>query len=165
MPSRDFLVEIGTEELPPKALDNLAASLEQGIVKGLNREELNFTASYRYATPRRLAVLIHELQPQQADKTIERLGPAVSAAFTGQGVPTKAAQGFARSCGVAVEELDRSKSGGVEKLVFSLKESGRPVQDLLPRLVRDALEQLPVPKRMRWGNSVSYTHLTLPTKA
>lgn len=153
MPSRDFLVEIGTEELPPKALDNLAASLEQGIVKGLNREELNFTASYRYATPRRLAVLIHELQPQQADKTIERLGPAVSAAFTGQGAPTKAAQGFARSCGVAVEELDRSKSGGVEKLVFSLKESGRPVQDLLPRLVRDALEQLPVPKRMRWGNS------------
>ena len=153
MPSRDFLVEIGTEELPPKALDNLAASLEQGIVKGLNREELNFTASYRYATPRRLAVLIHELQPQQADKTIERLGPAVSAAFTGQGVPTKAAQGFARSCGVAVEELDRSKSGGVEKLVFSLKESGRPVQDLLPRLVRDALEQLPVPKRMRWGTS------------
>ena len=153
MPSRDFLVEIGTEELPPKALDNLAASLEQGIVKGLNREELNFTASYRYATPRRLAVLIHELQPQQADKTIERLGPAVSAAFTGQGVPTKAAQGFARSCGVAVEELDRSKSGGVEKQVFSLKESGRPVQDLLPRLVRDALEQLPVPKRMRWGNS------------
>ncbi|MEC9300010.1 MAG: glycine--tRNA ligase subunit beta [Pseudomonadota bacterium] len=153
MPSRDFLVEIGTEELPPKALDNLAASLEQGIVKGLNREELNFTASYRYATPRRLAVLIHELQPQQADKTIERLGPAVSAAFTGQGVPTKAAQGFARSCGVAVEELDRSKSGGVEKLVFSLKESGRPVQDFLPRLVRDALEQLPVPKRMRWGNS------------
>ena len=152
MPSRDFLVEIGTEELPPKALDNLAASLEQGIVKGLNREELNFTASYRYATPRRLAVLIHELQPQQADKTIERLGPAVSAAFTGQGAPTKAAQGFARSCGVAVEELDRSKSGDVEKLVFSLKESGRPVQDLLPRLVRDALEQLPVPKRMRWGN-------------
>ena len=153
MPSRDFLVEIGTEELPPKALDNLAASLEQGIVKGLNREELNFTAFYRYATPRRLAVLIHELQPQQADKTIERLGPAVSAAFTGQGAPTKAAQGFARSCGVAVEELDRSKSGDVEKLVFSLKESGRPVQDLLPRLVRDALEQLPVPKRMRWGNS------------
>ena len=153
MPSRDFLVEIGTEELPPKALDNLAASLEQGIVKGLNREELNFTVSYRYATPRRLAVLIHELQPQQADKTIERLGPAVSAAFTGQGVPTKAAQGFARSCGVAVEELDRSKSGDVEKLVFSLKESGRPVQDLLPRLVRDALEQLPVPKRMRWGTS------------
>ena len=153
MPSRDFLVEIGTEELPPKALDNLAASLEQGIVKGLNREELNFTASYRYATPRRLAVLIHELQPQQADKTIERLGPAVSAAFTGQGVPTKAAQGFARSCGVAVEELDRSKSGDVEKLVFSLKEPGRPVQDLLPKLVRDALEQLPVPKRMRWGNS------------
>ena len=153
MPSRDFLVEIGTEELPPKALDNLAASLEQGIVKGLNREELNFTASYRYATPRRLAVLIHELQPQQADKIIERLGPAVSAAFTGQGAPTKAAQGFARSCGVAVEELDRSKSGDVEKLVFSLKESGRPVQDLLPRLVRDALEQLPVPKRMRWGNS------------
>lgn len=153
MPSRDFLVEIGTEELPPKALDNLAASLEQGIVKGLNREELNFTASYRYATPRRLAVLIHELHPQQADKTIERLGPAVSAAFTGQGAPTKAAQGFARSCGVAVEELDRSKSGDVEKLVFSLKESGRPVQDLLPRLVRDALEQLPVPKRMRWGNS------------
>ena len=153
MPSRDFLVEIGTEELPPKALDNLAASLEQGIVKGLNREELNFTASYRYATPRRLAVLIHELQPQQADKTIERLGPAVSAAFTGQGVPTKAAKGFARSCGVAVEELDRSKSGDVEKLVFSLKESGRPVQDLLPRLVRDALEQLPVPKRMRWGTS------------
>ena len=153
MPSRDFLVEIGTEELPPKALDNLAASLEQRIVKGLNREELNFTASYRYATPRRLAVLIHELQPQQADKTIERLGPAVSAAFTGQGAPTKAAQGFARSCGVAVEELDRSKSGDVEKLVFSLKESGRPVQDLLPRLVRDALEQLPVPKRMRWGSS------------
>ena len=153
MPSRDFLVEIGTEELPPKALDNLAASLEQGIVKGLNREELNFTASYRYATPRRLAVLIHELQPQQADKTIERLGPAVSAAFTGQGAPTKAAQGFARSCGVAVEELDRSKSGDVEKLAFSLKEPGRPVQDLLPKLVRDALEQLPVPKRMRWGNS------------
>ena len=153
MPSRDFLVEIGTEELPPKALAGLAGSLEQSIVKGLNREELNFSACCHYATPRRLAVLIRELQPQQADKAIERLGPAVSAAFTQQGAPTKAAQGFARSCGVAVEELGRSKNGDIEKLAFSFKEPGSHIQELLPKLVRDALEQLPVPKRMRWGNS------------
>ena len=111
MSPRDFLVEIGTEELPPKALAGLSESLEHGIVKGLKGEQLNFSASQRYATPRRLAVLIRELQAQQLDRDIERLGPTISAAFDQQGKPTKAAQGFARSCGVAVSELDRQKVG------------------------------------------------------
>ena len=153
MSPRDFLVEIGTEELPPKALAGLSESLEHGIVKGLNREQLNFSASQRYATPRRLAVLIRELQAQQPDRDIDRLGPTISAAFDQQGKPTKAAQGFARSCGVAVNELDRSAKGGVEKLAFLSKEPGKPTQDLLPRLVQDAIAQLPIPKRMRWGPS------------
>jgi len=121
MSPRDFLVEIGTEELPPKALAGLSESLEHGIVKGLNGEQLNFSASQRYATPRRLAVLIRELQAQQPDRDIDRLGPTISAAFDQQGKPTKAAQGFARSCGVAVNELDRSAKGGVEKLATIYK--------------------------------------------
>ncbi|HJN97166.1 MAG TPA: glycine--tRNA ligase subunit beta, partial [Gammaproteobacteria bacterium] len=153
MSTRDFLFEIGTEELPPKALSSLSAALEQNITAGLQRATLEFDASRRYATPRRLAVMVNGLQDQQSDKSIERLGPAVKAAFDGEGNPTKAALGFARSCGVELADLGRLEKDGVEKLAFSSTEQGRPSTDLLPDIVRAALAQLPIPKQMRWGSS------------
>ncbi|MBT72070.1 MAG: glycine--tRNA ligase subunit beta [Gammaproteobacteria bacterium] len=153
MSTRDFLFEIGTEELPPKALSSLSAALEQNITAGLQRATLEFDASRRYATPRRLAVMVNGLQDQQSDKSIERLGPAVKEAFDGEGNPTKAALGFARSCGVELADLGRLEKDGVEKLAFSSTEQGRPSTDLLPDIVRAALAQLPIPKQMRWGSS------------
>ena len=153
MPNRDLLFELGTEELPPTALSALSKSLEQLIAAGLKREQLDFSGSRRYATPRRLAVLVSELPDQQADKNIDRLGPAIKAAFDSEGNPTKAALGFAKSCGVEVSELSRSRIDGTEKLAFSSIEPGKRTTELLPEIVRTALAQLPIPKRMRWGSS------------
>ena len=152
MSSRDFLVEIGTEELPPKALSNLSRSFEASVESGLQKENLSFTRISRFATPRRLAVLVSGLAEKQQDKNIERTGPAVSAAFDTEGKPTAAALGFAKSCGVDVESLEKTDKDGVEKLSFSTTESGKASQLLLPGIVEKALLQLPVPKRMRWGN-------------
>jgi glycyl-tRNA synthetase beta chain len=153
MSTRDFLFEIGTEELPPKALNSLSRALEQQISSGLKQAGLAFEASRRFATPRRLAVLVSQLRDQQADKLIDRLGPAIQAAFDGDGNPTQAAMGFAKSCGVDVAGLGRSEKGGIEKLAFSTTEQGRPTGELVPDIVRTALAQLPIPKRMRWGSS------------
>ncbi|MDA1370873.1 MAG: glycine--tRNA ligase subunit beta [Proteobacteria bacterium] len=153
MPDRDLLFELGTEELPPNALSALSKSLEQLITAGLKREQLDFSVSCRYATPRRLAVLVSALQDKQADKKIARLGPAVKAAFDSEGNPTRAALGFAKSCGVEVSELSRSEIDGTEKLAFSSIEAGKLTTELLPEIVSTALAQLPIPKRMRWGSS------------
>ncbi|HMZ09726.1 MAG TPA: glycine--tRNA ligase subunit beta, partial [Plasticicumulans sp.] len=105
--TNDLLVEIGTEELPPKALPALSEAFEAGIRDGLAKAGLNFGAVHRYAAPRRLAVLVHELPMQQPERRLERRGPAVSAAFGPDGRPTKATEGFARSCGVEVAALTR----------------------------------------------------------
>lgn len=153
MATRDLLIEIGTEELPPKALRNLSRAFADGVSAGLKLEQLGFGALKIFATPRRLGLLISGLDEQQQDRVLERVGPAVSAAFTKEGHPTPAAQGFARSCGVDVASLSRVQKDGVEKLAHTSTEVGQSTQLLLPVIVDKSLASLPIPKRMRWGSS------------
>ena len=148
----DFLFELGTEELPPKALQRLSAALQSEIVSGLAGVELTHGAVQAYAAPRRLAVLIRDLQLRQPDKQVERRGPALTAAFDGDGNPSKAAQGFASSCGVTVDDLQTLEIGKGSWLVFRSEQSGVAARELLPDIIRTALARLPVPKRMRWGS-------------
>jgi len=153
MASKDFLVELGTEELPPKALHLLSNSFASGVKAGLETAKLNFKTVQPFATPRRLALLVTSLDESQSDSNIERFGPARKAAFDEEGKPTAAAAGFARSCGVAVEELETVDKDGVEKLVFRSTQKGKPCSSLLPDIVANSLTALPIPKRMRWGSS------------
>ena len=148
MSQRDLLIEIGTEELPPKALKKLATAFCNETREGLTRADLKFKQIKTYAAPRRLALLISDLDEAQKDKTVERHGPAVKAAFDADGKPTRAAEGFARSVGMSVDALD-SKDG---KLFFAKKETGQPTTVLIPNIVQTALDNLPIPKRMRWGD-------------
>ncbi|HOW62414.1 MAG TPA: glycine--tRNA ligase subunit beta, partial [Candidatus Contendobacter sp.] len=150
--TRDLLIEIGTEELPPKALLTLATAFEQGIRAGLEKAGLTSDALHRFATPRRLAVLIEQLPMRQPDRQSERRGPALSAAFGPDGKATKAAEGFARSCGVTVAELQRQETDKGAWLVHLSTEPGAATADLIPGIVLAALAGLPIPKRMRWGD-------------
>ncbi len=152
-PTRDLLIEIGTEELPPKALAGLSSAFEAQIQERLDDARLKFAAIKRFATPRRLALLVSDLEETQEDNQITRFGPAVKAAFDKEGNPTRAATGFASSCGVDVAQLGRAEKDGVEKLSFEKLEKGRPSSELLPEILTQALAQLPIPKRMRWGAS------------
>ncbi len=149
--SQTFLVELGTEELPPKALKNLSLSFEQSIADGLKAANITFSKTHVFAAPRRLAVLIEELNEQQPDQAIEKLGPNVSNAFDAEGKPTKATEGFARSCGIDVGQLQRTQTDKGERLVFRSTQAGKLTIELLPAIVSAALDQLPIPKRMRWG--------------
>jgi len=147
MSAQDFLVELGTEELPPKALNTLADAFLAGIEKGLQAAGLNFSAKKVYAAPRRLAVLLPQLETQQPDRSINIDGPPRQAAFDAEGNPTQAALGFAKKCGVDLSEIDQSGP----KLRFSQVIVGKPTASLLPTIVEDSLNDLPIPKRMRWG--------------
>lgn len=153
MSKQDFLVELGTEELPPKALLKLSKAFTAGFQAGLTEANLEFGKISSYATPRRLAVVVESLSETQPDSTIEKVGPAVKAAFDSEGSPTKAASGFARSCGVDVSQLEKTTKDGIEKLFFSISKSGAKTADLLPALIQNSLDKLPIPKRMRWGAS------------
>jgi len=150
---QDFLVEIGTEELPPKSLKTLMSAFTLGIEAGLNKAKLQHAAIRGYATPRRLAVLVSALDPQQADIETERLGPAVAAAFDSDGAPTPPALGFAKSCGLSVEELEQTETDKGTRLVFRRVQEGLATEALLPDIVSKALKDLPVARRMRWGAS------------
>ncbi|AZF02817.1 glycine--tRNA ligase subunit beta [Pseudomonas sp. R5-89-07] len=147
MSAQDFLVELGTEELPPKALNTLADAFLAGIEKGLQSAGLKFAAKKVYAAPRRLAVLLTALETQQPDRNINLDGPPRQAAFDAEGNPTQAALGFAKKCGVELSEIDQSGP----KLRFSQVITGKPTASLLPTIVEDSLNDLPIPKRMRWG--------------
>ncbi|MBA1301348.1 glycine--tRNA ligase subunit beta [Pseudomonas carnis] len=147
MSAQDFLVELGTEELPPKALNTLADAFLAGIEKGLQTAGLKFQAKKVYAAPRRLAVLLTALETQQPDRSINLDGPPRQAAFDADGNPTQAALGFAKKCGVELSEIDQSGP----KLRFSQVITGKPTASLLPTIVEDSLNDLPIPKRMRWG--------------
>ena len=133
---RDFLVEIGTEELPPKSLSTLSAAFADGVVKGLADAGLQHGAVERFATPRRLAVRVRRLVEQQPDRTLERRGPPVKASFDAQGTPTQAALAFARGCGVDVAALQTLETPKGAWLVFRGTESGAHTIDLLPGIVR-----------------------------
>lgn len=153
MNTADFLVEIGTEELPPKALQKLSNAFMDGIKAGLDEAELNYGDAAVYASPRRLAVRIEALQTKQADKTVERKGPAKKAAFDAEGLPTKALQGFARGCGADVADLSEIETEKGTWMVYYLEQKGQLTAELLPAIVNQSLAKLPIPKRMRWGAS------------
>ncbi|MCF6253463.1 MAG: glycine--tRNA ligase subunit beta [Thiomicrorhabdus sp.] len=151
--TESFLVEIGTEELPPKALKTLSNAFASGIEQGLTEAEITYGKVSVYATPRRLAVVIDEVQTVQADKTIERKGPAKKAGFDADGNPTKALQGFARGCGATVDDLIEIETDKGTWMAYNLEKKGLPVEQLLPDIVAQSLAKLPIPKRMRWGSS------------
>lgn len=151
--NEDFLVEIGTEELPPKALKKLSQAFAQGLVDGLDQADLAYADVHVYAAPRRLAVWIEALALSQADKVVERKGPAKKAAFDADGNPSKALEGFARSCGVTVADLKEVDTDKGTWMAFEQAVKGQATADLLPDLVATSLAKLPIPKRMRWGSS------------
>lgn len=151
MSARDFLVEIGTEELPPKALPELEAAFREGLREGLQSAGLAHAGLASFSAPRRLAVLVNGLAERQPEQEIRRRGPPVNAAFDKAGAPTRAATAFAESVGVAVDALARVKEGKGEFLFFEGRKPGAETVSLLPGLVQTSLEKLPIPKRMRWG--------------
>ena len=152
MTTQNFLVEIGTEELPPKALKTLATSFADNVEAELNQAGLTFDKIEWFAAPRRLAVKVLNLATQQPSKEIEKRGPAVSAAFDAEGKPTKAAEGWARGCGITVEQAERIATDKGEWLVHRAKIEGQPTKNLLNGVVANALAKLPIPKPMRWAD-------------
>jgi glycyl-tRNA synthetase beta chain len=149
---RDFLVEVGTEELPPKALRDLELAFAGSIESQLNQSGLKYRQLESFSTPRRLAVRVRGLVEQQPDQQLKRRGPPVRAAFDAAGEPTRAATSFAATCGVELDKLERETDPkGTEYLSYSGMRPGTPTADLLPGFVTTALAALPIPKRMRWG--------------
>lgn len=151
----DLLVEIGTEELPPKALPTLSAAFTDGIAKGLSDAGLTPSEVIAYAAPRRLAVWVKGVAPQQADQIIEKRGPAIKGAFDAAGNPTKAALAFANSCGVEVADLGKIETDKGAWLVFRQQQTGQATTALFPAMVEKSLAALPIPKRMRWGSGTA----------
>ena len=151
MATQDFLVELGTEELPPKSLKSLSNAFTQGISRGLEDAGIAFDRVEAFAAPRRLAVRVRALGDAQPDKPVEKRGPAIKAAFDDSGNPTRALTGFATSLGVTPDQLDTLETDKGAWVVYRTIEKGRPTVDLLPELVDQSLAGLPIPKRMRWG--------------
>ncbi|MDH3353694.1 MAG: glycine--tRNA ligase subunit beta [Chromatiales bacterium] len=149
--NRDLLIELGTEELPPKALKKLSDAFTKGIVSGLKGAQLNFGQVDSFATPRRLAVLIHGLDTAQPNRDVEKKGPAVKAAYDADGNPTKALEGFSRSCGITPDQLEKIETPKGEWLVFREQQQGEQTSQLIPDMIKESLHKLPIPKRMRWG--------------
>ena len=150
---QDFLLEIGTEELPPKALKRLSDALAAHLTQALDEAGLTYEAVTPFASPRRLAVRINQCQARQADKVIERKGPAKKAAFDQAGEPTKAIVGFAKSCGLRVDELEAVDTDKGTWMFAKIQQPGQATSALLPDMIQSAVAQLPIPKRMRWGDS------------
>lgn len=150
--SRDLLVEIGTEELPPRALAALAEDFHDRLCAIIHDQMELFETGEKvtryYYSPRRLAIIFENLRMQQPDRKVDRFGPAINVAFDNDGKPTKAAEGFARSCDTSVDRLEQ-KDG---KLFFSTLQAGLPAGELVPQAVNEALTRLSIPKRMRWGS-------------
>lgn len=151
MATQDFLVELGTEELPPKALKPLSDAFTRGISQGLTDAGIAFGAVETFAAPRRLAVRVRDLADAQPDKPVEKRGPAVKAAFDDAGNPTRALTGFATSLGVTPDQLDTMETDKGAWVVYRTVEQGKPTVELMPELVEQSLAALPIPKRMRWG--------------
>ncbi len=153
MSQDDLLIELGTEELPPKALKKLSQAFTNGIADGLKKAGFEIKEIESYAAPRRLAVLIKNIASSQPDREIERKGPSLKAAYDDAGKPTKAVMGFARSCGVEVAELQQQETDKGVWLLFKSTEKGQHLADLVEDIINQSLNRLPVPKRMRWGSS------------
>ncbi|OOG65313.1 glycine--tRNA ligase subunit beta [Rhodanobacter sp. B04] len=151
---KPLLIELGTEELPPKALDELAAAFLRGICDGLGKRGIDaaLDQAKAYATPRRLAAHIPAVAQAQPEQTIERRGPAMNAALDAEGQPSKALLGFAQSCGVGVEQLEKLETDKGAWFVFRAVKPGQPVAVLLPEILEEALKDLPIPRPMRWAD-------------
>ena len=149
--AEDFLVEIGTEELPPKALRSLMEAFGEKLIAGIDDVRLSHGEAKTFASPRRLTVLVTHLAARQEDRKVEQKGPPVKIAFDDDGKPTPAATAFAKKCGVDVAKLGRNKTDKGEWLTFESVEKGKAVAELLPGLIENALSALPIPRRMRWG--------------
>jgi glycyl-tRNA synthetase beta chain len=153
MEKRDFLMELGTEELPPKALRELEQALAASFRAGLDQAGFAHGEIQSFATPRRIAVLVKRLASSQPEQNIRRKGPPLTAAFDAAGSPTRAAQAFAESCAVPIDSLQRIEEGKGTFLYFVGTKPGRAAVELLPGIASAALAALPIPKRMRWGSS------------
>ncbi|WP_345882030.1 glycine--tRNA ligase subunit beta [Shewanella algae] len=149
----NLLIEIGTEELPPKALRTLAESFVNNFCEELDKAELCYSKAHWYAAPRRLALYIEQLALAQQDKVVEKRGPAVSSAFDADGKPTKAAEGWARGNGISVAEAERLVTDKGEWLLHRAKVEGVTTESLIPAMAQRALDKLPIPKPMRWGSN------------
>ena len=152
MRTENLLIELGTEELPPKALKQLAESFASNFRLALEGAELQFDSVSWFAAPRRLAIYVSALAESQHDKVVEKRGPAVSAAFDADGNPTKAALGWARGNGIDVSDAERLVTDKGEWLLHKANTPGQPVGTLLENLLNQAIGKLPIPKPMRWGN-------------
>ncbi|MCD9538628.1 glycine--tRNA ligase subunit beta [Photobacterium carnosum] len=152
MTDKNFLIELGTEELPPKALRTLAEAFAANFEAELKAANLPHQGIKWYAAPRRLALKVTALAENQPDRIVEKRGPAITAAFDAEGNATKAAQGWARGNGITVDQAERMVTDKGEWLLFKQEVKGQPAQTLLPELAAAALAKLPIPRPMRWGN-------------
>lgn len=153
--ANDLLIEVGTEELPPKALKRLSEAFSNGVIDGLKKAGFEINEVRSFASPRRLALLISKIAASQPDRKVERKGPALKAAYDEAGNPTKAVQGFARSCGVEPDQLEKLETDKGSWLVFRATEKGQPLSALAENIINQSLAKLPVPKRMRWGDKTT----------
>ncbi|MCW7546635.1 glycine--tRNA ligase subunit beta [Photorhabdus sp. APURE] len=152
MTQQTFLVEIGTEELPPKALRSLAEAFAANFAAELDNANLAYGEVSWFATPRRLALKVANLDEAQADREVEKRGPAIAQAFDAEGKPTKAAEGWARGCGITAAQAERLVTDKGEWLLYRALVKGRSVKELLAAMVNSALNKLPIPKLMRWSD-------------
>ena len=153
MSEKTFLVEIGTEELPPKALRSLAESFAANFTAELDNAGLAHGTVQWFAAPRRLALKVANLAEAQPDREIEKRGPAIAQAFDAEGKPSKAAEGWARGCGITVDQAERLTTDKGEWLLYRAHVKGESTEALLPNMVATSLAKLPIPKLMRWGAS------------
>ncbi|MBD8899618.1 glycine--tRNA ligase subunit beta [Rhodanobacter sp. DHG33] len=152
--AKSLLIELGTEELPPKALDELSAAFARGICDGLAKRgiEASLGEAKAYCSPRRLAVHVPRVAAMQPEQSVERRGPAVNAALDAQGQPSKALTGFAQSCGVTVGQLEKLETDKGAWFVFRAVKPGQPLAALLAEIVDEAFKSLPIPRPMRWAD-------------
>lgn len=153
MTQQTFLVEIGTEELPPKALRSLAEAFAANFTAELDNANLEHGEVSWFAAPRRLALKVANLSAAQADREVEKRGPAIAQAFDAEGKPSKAAEGWARGCGITVDQAERLATDKGEWLLYRAHVKGQSAQALLAGMVSSSLAKLPIPKLMRWGDS------------
>ncbi|WP_313497740.1 glycine--tRNA ligase subunit beta, partial [Pseudoxanthomonas mexicana] len=150
---KSLLVELGTEELPVKALPGLAQAFFDGVTTALEKRGIGFErgdAKPLY-TPRRLAVLLPAVDVEQPEQKSEVLGPYLNIALDANGAPTKALEGFAAKAGIDWTALERTTDGKGERFVHRAVKPGAKTADLLADIVREALAGMPIPKPMRWG--------------
>ena len=153
MSEKTFLVEIGTEELPPKALRSLAESFAANFTAELDNAGIAHGNVEWFAAPRRLALKVANLAESQPDREVEKRGPAIAQAFDAEGKPSKAAEGWARGCGITVDQAERLTTDKGEWLLYRAHVKGESAETLLPNMIATSLAKLPIPKLMRWGAS------------